>query len=352
MNTTVNPFSITFGVAPDQMIKRFSPTEKIIDTFTSEKPSSHLFMISGVRGSGKTVLLTGISEQLSKMRDWIVINVTPDVDILVAIISRLYQQKELKKLFVKAGINLSFLGLSVKIDKEQPQMDSGALLESMIKILSENGKRILISIDEIINNSYVKVFSSTFQLLLRQKLPVFLIMTGLYENIRRLKNEKTLTFLYRAPMEILEPLNLNSIARSYAATFQLEPDKAREMAELTKGYAFAYQVMGYLYFEQSAAQKKEVSIDELLPEYDDYLDTYSYEKIWSELPLSEKNIISLLSENEARKVSDIRNELNISSNDMASYRDRLKRKGLILTEQFGYMTLTLPRFSEIIRTNI
>ena len=127
---------------------------------------------------------------------------------------------------------------------------------------------------------------------------------------------------------------------------------AREMAELTKGYAFAYQVMGYLYFEQSAAQKKEVSIDELLPEYDDYLDTYSYEKIWSELPLSEKNIISLLSENEARKVSDIRNELNISSNDMASYRDRLKRKGLILTEQFGYMTLTLPRFSEIIRTNI
>ena len=135
MNTTVNPFSITFGVAPDQMIKRFSPTEKIIDTFTSEKPSSHLFMISGVRGSGKTVLLTDISEQLSKMRDWIVINVTPDVDILVAIISRLYQQKELKKLFVKAGINLSFLGLSVKIDKEQPTMDSGALLESMIKIL-------------------------------------------------------------------------------------------------------------------------------------------------------------------------------------------------------------------------
>lgn len=350
MSIPTNPFSISFGAEPDQYIRRISPTEKIVETFLSDKPVSHLFMISGVRGSGKTVLLSEISERLGKLKEWIVINVTPDVDILTAIASRLYQQKDLKKLFIKAGVDLSIFGMGLKLEKENPFMDTGALLESMLAELKKNGKKVLISIDEIVNNSYVKVFASTFQLLLRQKLPVFLIMTGLYENIRKLKNEKTLTFLYRAPMEILEPLNQNSIARSYAATFNLDSDAAREMARLTKGYAFAYQVLGYLFWEKNQGGSVKSPLSALLSEYDEYLETYSYEKIWSELPPMEKRILSLLSEDNPKKNSDIREALGITSADMSSYRDRLIKKGLICAAEFGYMTLALPRMSDIIRT--
>lgn len=51
------------------------------------------------------------------------------------------------------------------------------------------------------------------------------------------------------------------------------------MTALTKGYPFAFQVLGYLYWEN----RKSHSIEEILPEYDQYLDEYVYSKIWSEL---------------------------------------------------------------------
>ena len=57
----------------------------------------------------------------------------------------------------------------------------------------------------------MRSFAHDFQSLLRDDYPVFALMTGLYENIYDLQNEKSLTFLYRAPKIILEPLNYTAI---------------------------------------------------------------------------------------------------------------------------------------------
>ena len=69
-------------------------------------------------------------------------------------------------------------------------------------------------------------------------------MTGLYENIYELQNDKALTFLYRAPKLILEPLNYTAVRKSYADIFQIDLETAEKMTSLTKGYPFAYQVLG------------------------------------------------------------------------------------------------------------
>lgn len=71
-----------------------------------------------------------------------------------------------------------------------------------------------------------------FQILVRNDLPVFLLMTGLYDNIKNLQDEKTLTFLYRAPRINLEPLNLNLIALKYQEVFNLTEAEAKKMAML------------------------------------------------------------------------------------------------------------------------
>lgn len=60
------------------------------------------------------------------------------------------------------------------------------------------------------------------------------------------------------------------------------------MASLTKGYAYAYQVLGYLYWRYNVEEERSLSLDDLLSYYDSYLEEYSYEKIWSELPPTEK----------------------------------------------------------------
>ncbi len=84
----------------------------------------------------------------------------------------------------------------------------------MLSHIKRLGKRLLITIDEVINSENIKIFASSFQIFLREEYPIYLLMTGLYENIYDLQNEKSLTFLYRAPKIILEPLNYTAIKKA------------------------------------------------------------------------------------------------------------------------------------------
>lgn len=347
-NKSQNPFTLSFGIEPPQYIARYMVSNEIIETFTVENPTSYVYMISGVRGSGKTVLLSNLADTFGDMEDWIVINVTPDADILTSVAAKLYSIAELKRLFVNAKLDFSALGLGVSVEASTQIFDIEVALERMLNELKKKNKRVLITIDEVVRNDYVKRFSSSFQLMLRGKLPVFLIMTGLYENIYELQNEKSLTFLYRAPKVMLEPLGISSIARSYEALLDVDKDTAMEMAKLTKGYAFAYQALGYLYYKEYIAGRGDNSIEAILPEYDELLESYVYEKIWTELSPVEQDIVGILAKTDEAKVEEVRDALDMKSNIMSVYRDRLKKKGIVDTSRYGRMSLKLPRFGNII----
>ena len=57
-----NPFSLSFGKEPVSLINRNVQSYEIIDTFEDENPTYQVCMITGVRGSGKTVMLTEINK--------------------------------------------------------------------------------------------------------------------------------------------------------------------------------------------------------------------------------------------------------------------------------------------------
>ena len=145
----------------------------------------------------------------------------------------------------------------------------------MLEKIQKKNKKVLITIDEVTNNEYMKIFAKTFQALVRQDLPVYLIMTGLYENISKLQDDKTLTFLYRAPKIYLESLNISSIAFSYKNIFNLSDEQALKMANLTNGYAYAYQVLGYLVYENNG-----IIDDMVINNFDQYLQEFVYDKLW------------------------------------------------------------------------
>lgn len=77
-------------------------------------------MITCVWGSGKTVMLTDISKHFRKDKDWIVIELNPDRDLLYSFAAKLYDQKNLKDLFIKAKLDLSVLRIGVSIEKSNP----------------------------------------------------------------------------------------------------------------------------------------------------------------------------------------------------------------------------------------
>lgn len=49
------------------------------------------------------------------------------------------------------------------------------------------------------------------------------------------------------------------------------------------------------------------------------------------------------------KVKNLREKLGLASEQFSVYRERLKRKGVIDTRQYGMVSMALPRFEEFIK---
>ena len=100
-------------------------------------------------------------------------------------------------------------------------------------------------------------------------------------------------------------LNRFSISTSYKKVLGIDDKTAKEMAYLTNGYAYAYQVLGYLYWENVINDQTAKGLSDILNEYDSTLSEYVYEKIWFELPETESKVVALLVKNGQMKNKDI-----------------------------------------------
>jgi len=169
-------------------------------------------------------------------------------------------------------------------------------------------------------------------------------MTGLYENIDDLQNERNLTFLHRAPKILLSPLSIGTMAASYQKNLDLDRETSIQLAKLTRGYSYAFQVLGYCMWENGGDQTgAKVRLKQFLEEY-------VYDKIWSELSEKDRTIVYAISQTESSRVKDIREKLGMKSNEFSPYKKRLLRKGII-EEDNGYAIFALPLFDEFVVEN-
>ena len=201
----------------------------------------------------------------------------------------------------------------------------------------------------------MRSFIQEFQLLIRQDLPIYLIVAGLYNDIENLENADHLTFFLRAEKYEMNPLNHTMIRSDYMKTLGVSREVADQMAALTKGYAFAFQVLGWLYFEKNINGKNK----NLEFEYTSELIKYCYAKIWDELTEKEIEITKALVELNADEHKVKREEVmkhmeegsKMSSATFNTYRERLIGKGIIATSKNrdGYDWIELPQFGVFVR---
>lgn len=282
---------------------------------------------------------------MEKKKEWIVIDVNPNREILEQIASGIYENANVKRLFLSTSFSFSFHGFGFSIEGKTPVSNIKTILEKMLDVLKKHNKKVLITIDEASNNAHMRSFAHDFQSLLRNNYPVFTLMTGLYENVNSLQNNKNLTFLYRAPKVELNPLDKELIKEEYSSIFKSESSETIDsLASLTKGYAFAYQVVGYLFFKYK-------DISKIYNELDQYLSIYVYDKIWSNLPKNERTFLTCF-KNESITTKAILEEVPYNENSIYVYRDRLIKRGLIVSTSLGTVSLTLPRFENFISKQI
>ena len=212
----------------------------------------------------------------------------------------------------------------------------------MLKEAKKHEKKVLITIDEVTNTDSIREFAGAFQIWIRLYLPVYLLMTGLYENIKNIQNVDTLTFLYRAPRIELAPLSYLDIQRNYERNLNISENESREMAKSTKGYSFAFQAYGHEVWNENGLT------DKAKQRYKEDLFEYSYRKIWDDISINDKKVCEVMANIDSTAVKDIREKLGFETNVFNQYRRRLTERGIVHSKEKGYIMFTLPLFKEFV----
>lgn len=336
------PFSITFGKQPKNYIDRFEERTSIINDFLRDVPQSNSYLLIGSRGSGKTVLMSAISNCLKQKDDWVVVDPGSKENMLPRIAASIYEKGKIKHYFLESEWSFSFHGFGISISGKNPVTDVKNLLENMLGHLKKKKKKVLITIDEVDNSKEMKQFLADYQQLIREDYDIRLLMTGLYENVWRLINHKSLTFLYRCPSFSLGPLSIPLICSSYMELLGVDENIALSLAKLSKGFAFAYQLLGVLY-----SKNKETGISPLLlAEYDECLAKYVYDKAFADMSEWERKIVFSIGGSNAVPVKDVCEKAGLSIKSFGVYRSRLIKKGILVSPNNGFIAFALPRFDK------
>lgn len=349
-----NPFTTTFSKAPEYTYISTNKTDEILENFSYDRPSESVYKITGVRGSGKTVILAKIEEELRKESNkesgWLVFDLNPTRDMLEQVAAMLQKEGFGKNGIKSRSLNVSATvlgtggGIGYASEQEKDFFDIGVEIESMLQKAQESGKKILIGIDEVSKTLEMIRFASEYGRWLRANYPVYFVCTGLYENIQEVSNVKNLTFFRRATTIKTEPLNMARMTEMYKYRLQIQHEEALEMAKCTKGYAYAFQKLGALYFKK----KSDESLEQLLPDLKAELFAYSYEKIWEEMTEADRFLVRLLTDKTEYKREDVLKLMGERAGNYSMYRDRLLKRGILEGRQ-AYISLALPFFADYVK---
>ena len=348
-----NPFSTTFSKIPEYTYISTTEPERIIENFSFDSPTESVYKITGIRGSGKTVILSDVQNELkspeNEKRGWIVYNLSPARDMLSQLAASLYKEKFIKESIKTKSISISanVLGsggsIGITREKDDKYFDIGIEIKKMLEAAAEKKKKILICVDEVSKTPEMVVFALEFGGWLISGYPVYFVCTGLYENVLEIGNTKNLTFFRRGTTIETKPLNFISMSEMYKRKLNIDTDTSKRMAEITKGYAYAFQKLGALYFDR----KNDDTLEDVVADLKYDLFSYSYEKIWEELSEQDRYLAGLLSKKKEYKREEILKLMGEKACNYSVYRDRLLKRGVIAARQ-GYIGLNPPFLGEYI----
>ncbi|MBO5535260.1 MAG: hypothetical protein J6B53_07665 [Clostridia bacterium] len=87
------------------------------------------------------------------------------------------------------------------------------------------------------------------------------------------------------------------MAQKYRKTLKVKEDTASTLAKATKGYAFAFQAIGYYAWEFPD------HLDQALHRAKDYLFEFAYQKIWSKLSAHDRKVVRAIHQSKAGEIA-------------------------------------------------
>jgi GTPase SAR1 family protein len=343
----MNPFSAAFGVEPNIFLNREKLIDDLIHDLQNPFSDARSTIVTGLRGSGKTTFLNRIKTKLDD--NWIRIQLRNSDHIVSDLIAEL-KNAIARNISLTSKVNISKYSIfGFTIENEQILGTDQSQLTELLEICKNAGNSVLIMIDEITINEGIRELYSIFQILIGNKLPITMIVAGLPEEVDAVVTDRVLTFLLRSKQISLTPLTVEDVAISYEDHLDLTPNVAMKAAQMTKGYPYAFQLLGKMMYDEEISTESE--LDDCIEDYRRLLIRNAYRLIGRDLSDIDYQIVKAIANNaDPCKIADVIEDTGLSKNMVNTYKYRLLETGLITQPKRGYLSFVLPEFDYFIKT--
>jgi GTPase SAR1 family protein len=350
-----NPFNPSFGRKPERFIGRTTIVHDILEAIEFPNSPWRTTLLVGVRGSGKTALLSRI--QKSTIDEKVIcISVTPDIEFLDNVLGQLFQNipRGIKDTLpqitgVSTGLGVKF---DLKKENDLPTFTSTFRYQitELLKVVRKKGYSVIFLLDETQKHTEdMRTFVSTYQHLIREEYPVSLVMASLPNVISDILNDDILTFLRRAKRVHLEYVDVALVKLDYQEVFanvlgEAGADIVGKAATATYGYPYLIQLMGFFLWDelnrginiQSAYEKSIIQAKAEL-----FINVH--ELLFQGLSNLDKEFIYAMAvDTHFSQIKDISDRMEKKMNYISNYRARLLATGLIKEAGHGKVTFVLP----------
>ena len=337
-----NPFDPQFGQVP-QLFLDYDRRARNMVSRMKLAPNGQSWFITGVRGSGKTVLMNYFGNLIKQEPGYFVVRTDNDDDLFGTLYRNLIP--------VVNGWHLdsvSLGGFHFSHDKPTSEGDYAAVLTSFFETLKKTTSyHIVILLDEARKSPYMKRFANKFRNWNGDDLPVHVVMTGLLKEVSDLAMDDNLSFLLRSTKFIMKPLLPDSINDVYIKCFH-DKTIARQMTLMTRGYAFAFQLLGYEMWEASQNNLPERALEIATKKYKARLFDQAY--LENIKPFRQGTIDYLKAIEPCHgQTGKVAKSLGLSLQSANNIRVRLIKYGLLYPPKRGFVAFTLPYFADFIK---
>lgn len=358
-----NPFKPTAGARPPVLVGRQDIRQDFAESIDNGPGAPGLLSIfTGPRGIGKTVMLGEIEDEAIE-HGWIVISetATPGLTARIngavrAANEELGQGPAGRRI---TGITLGPVGVETQLPAARETHWRGAITD-LLRILNDHGTGLLVSIDEIhaVDRGELAEIAAVIQHLIREDLPIGLVLAGLPKSVEDLLNEGVSTFLRRAEKYNLHHTSIEEVAEAFRSTFadsgvNIDDEHLQQLAEATGGYPFMIQLVGYHVWSQAKRHGLTVTDEALVAGLEKArrrMGATVLQSAYSALSDVDKSYLLAMAEDEGpSSTKAIAERLGVTPAYGGNYRSRLLAVGVIESTGHGYVDFAVPTFREFLR---
>ena len=358
--TLANPFTPTFGQMPANLAGRDRLLREMNQALNAQARAPELTMLlSGARGSGKTVLLASIADEAERS-GWISVSTVAAEgmleDILVQAIDKaghLVDASGGAKSLTGVGIG-QILSLEWENGESQPS-NWRLRMQKLISALEEVGSGLLVLVDELDPSIEEAIhLASTYQLFVMENRKVALVMAGLPHNIERAKSDKRISFVRRAQQRKLGRVADIEVGEAIRKTVldggRTIGDEALAIAvDAAAGFPFMIQLVGYRMWGRNPGGDEVSSEDARVGSAlaQEEFRSYVLESTYRDLSDGDVSFLKAMLPDEGQSLMrDVAARMGKTSSYASTYRERLLRQGVIGEPDRNTVGFELPGFRE------